>query len=194
MSQERWIAGPPASRVKSVEWYTPARYVEAARSVMGGIDLDPASSELANTVVKATRYYDVRANGLEKAWSGRVWLNPPYGRGDKNVSYQEIWSCRLIAQYEAGITREAILLVNSAHDTRWFQRLWTYPVCLVSHRISFYSPTGTSLRAVSGASHGSAFAYFGPHVARFYEVFSTFGRVVPPVAPDTATSLWERAS
>jgi hypothetical protein len=59
------------------DWYTPAPFVEAAREVMGGIDLDPASSEVANRVVGAARYYDAGQDGLENVWHGQVWLTPP---------------------------------------------------------------------------------------------------------------------
>ena len=72
------------SRVKiwtgEVEWYTPRRYLDAAVDVMGGIDLDPASSARAQRHVKAANYFTVKQDGLQKKWSGRVWLNPPYAK------------------------------------------------------------------------------------------------------------------
>lgn len=60
------------------EWYTPLPYVEAARAVMGTIDIDPASSDKANETVQAEHYYTIADNGLVRPWYGRVWLNPPY--------------------------------------------------------------------------------------------------------------------
>ena len=47
---------------------------------MGGIDLDPASSDIAQQTVKTTRYYTIVDDGLSHDWSGRVWLNPPYAK------------------------------------------------------------------------------------------------------------------
>ena len=63
------------------EWYTPAEYINAARRVLGGIDLDPASCAEANATVQAAVFYSEQDPGLEhRPWKGRVWLNPPYGR------------------------------------------------------------------------------------------------------------------
>lgn len=70
---------------ESAEHYTPSEIVEAARAVMGNIDLDPASTAFVNkNLVKAVKYYTVRTNGFSKQWEGNVFLNPPGGLCDSS--------------------------------------------------------------------------------------------------------------
>lgn len=152
-----------------VEWYTPARYVEAAREVMGGIDLDPASSELANQTVRATLYFDSHLDGLMEPWLGRVWLNPPYGKGSG------LFTTKLVTEYAAGNVTAGILLLNAyGFDSDWFQPLWDWPICFTDHRITFWSPQ----RETGGPANANIFVYLGPDDRRFAEVFRQFGRVV----------------
>ncbi len=168
---------PPALHSSdSNEWYTKAEYVNAAREVMGAIDLDPASCELANRTVKAAQFYTIDDNGLSQIWSGRVWLNPPYGR-DGNDSNQALWSARLIKEFCDGDVSEAVLLVNSVTDCQWFQPLWDFPICFTDHRIRFYNSDGEG----NSPTHGNAFVYFGSQADRFAEIFSQFGAIVKRV-------------
>src|SRR6266481_746008 len=108
-----------AMPTKSNEWYTPSRYIEAARQVMGGIDLDPASCEVANEIVRATHYYTAKENGLEQRWYGNIWLNPPYGKIN-NKSLILLFVEKLVSEYEAGNVEQAILLCDCDPDTSWF--------------------------------------------------------------------------
>jgi hypothetical protein len=67
----------------SKEHFTPPEITMAAHRVMGDIDLDPASSLLANReLVVAKKFYDAETNGFDKEWHGRVFLNPPGGKCD----------------------------------------------------------------------------------------------------------------
>src|SRR4051812_17263875 len=96
---------------KSNEWYTKACYLDAARKVMGDIDLDPASCELANKTVKAKRYYTKKEDGLKQAWHGRVWCNPPFRRREDGYgSSIELFTRKLVDEYKAGNVTQAILL------------------------------------------------------------------------------------
>jgi DNA N-6-adenine-methyltransferase (Dam) len=62
------------------EWFTPPQYIEAARRMLGEIDLDPASHSIAQQAVKAARFYTLQDDGLAREWHGRIWLNPPYAQ------------------------------------------------------------------------------------------------------------------
>lgn len=156
---------------ESVEWYTPAPYVEAVRELFGGtIDLDPASCEFANNTIRAVRYFTKDDNGLNLEWHGRVWLNPPYGR-DEDGSRQETWSRYLINQYKSGKCTEAVLLVIAAPGNKWFSPLWEFPICFPDHRIRFYGENG----GPSMPTHSNAFVYLGKKLKEFYNIFSKFG-------------------
>ena len=115
----------------NTEWYTPKQYIESARKVMGSIDLDPASSKEAQKIVRATKYYDSKADGLKKNWKGNIWLNPPYS----NV---KLFVDKLLdSRYD-----QAIVLVNNATETEWFARLAERSSAMVFHtgRIKFATP------------------------------------------------------
>lgn len=117
----------------SVEWYTPEAYIESARSVLGVIDLDPASCEFSNRVVKAGEFYTLEDDGLSQDWRGRVWLNPPYGKACS------AFVSKLCLAYENKEVEAAILLINSnSTDTGWFSPLWDQLLCFTNHRINFY--------------------------------------------------------
>lgn len=170
-------AGVPAANFtsESVEWYTPAKYIDAARNVLGGFDLDPASSDKANEIVKAKRFFTAADDGLGCTWNGRVWLNPPYGStkdGDTGA-----WAAKLVDSYRTGRVKAAILLVNATTDRKWFQQLWDFPICFTDHRIEFYTPAGQPKQPVSG----NAFVYFGAEVEKFARVFAEHGAVVQRV-------------
>lgn len=174
---------------KTVEWYMPRQYVEAARQVLGTIDLDPASCELANRVVKAERYYTEKENGLAQDWRGRVWCNPPYGLINSKSS-QGTWVRKLIRSYESGVTTEAILLVSAVPEKKWFQALYAYIICFTDHRIHFYNEHTIGAQPALG----SAFIYFGKNKQKFIDIFSQFGsvlmRVSQPRQTVTPLSLW----
>lgn len=159
---------------QSTTWFTPAEYIEAARAVLGNIELDPASCALANETVQATRYYTEEADGLRQDWtSATLWMNPPYGKVN-GKSNQEVWSAKLLAEYRTGRVQAAIMLLNAATDCQWFKPLWDFPLCFTDHRIRFCSPSGES----SQPTHGNVFVYLGPHRGRFAQVFGRFGTIV----------------
>lgn len=186
----------------SVEWYTPSSIVEAARRVLGTIDLDPASCAPANQTVKATRYFAKEDNGLEHVWYGSVWLNPPFGtirtEYDGSVwqgrSVANIWIQKLIHEYNAHRVKQAILLIKADCKQNWFKPLWDYPLCFAWDRVYFNRPNNIKPEKMQ---FGTAFVYFGQNEAKFIEEFKKIGPVVKrvdvPDEPAKTLNLWDFA-
>jgi phage N-6-adenine-methyltransferase len=153
------------------EWYTPAQYLELARAVMGTINLDPATSEIANRVVQAEQIFTLEENGLTQEWHGTVWMNPPYAQ-----PYIQHFIEKLVEEVKAGHTRQAIALTHNYTDTAWFHHAAEHcqAICFTRGRIAFVNPDGEK----AAPTQGQAFFYFGECVAEFAEQFSSVGFVM----------------
>lgn len=153
------------------EWYTPALYIEAARSVMGGIDLDPATSEVANRTVQAATYFTAQDDGLARTWPiGRIWMNPPYAQ-----PLMGQFAEKMAQEVERG--SESVVLVNNATETVWFQRMASVcsAICFPRGRIRYLTPDG---EPANSPLQGQAIIYSGPNADKFDDEFSNFGLVV----------------
>jgi phage N-6-adenine-methyltransferase len=151
------------------DWYTPAEYIEAARSVMGSIDIDPASSETAQAVIKAKKYFTKETDGLISVWSGNMWMNPPY-----DMPNIELFIGKAVQHFAEGKIKQAIILTNNSSDTAWFHLLAEHPFCLTRGRIQFWNAEGKTL----ATRQGQAIFYLGDNVSGFVKEFSEFGIVV----------------
>jgi len=153
------------------EWYTPEKYINLARDVMGDIDLDPASCEFSQKVILANKFYTAKDDGLKQLWEGRVWLNPPYSKGlmDKFIA-------KICDEYQLGGVTQAIVLTSNFTDTEWFHKLVgiASAICLTRGRIRFYTEEGKG----NSPTNGHAFFYFGSDPDRFAEVFEPIGSIV----------------
>jgi len=150
------------------DWYTPLKYIEAARQVMGGVDLDPATSEFGQGRIKAEEYYTIEMDGLSKEWNGRVWLNPPYSK-----ELMPKFIDKMFDEFTEGRVKEAIVLTHNYTDTAWFHKLQSVAcrICFSRGRIPYEQSNGT----IAKPTQGAAFFYLGANPDKFMGIFGEFG-------------------
>lgn len=153
------------------ESYTPKEYLVSAISVMGGIDLDPASNINAQKNVNAKKYFTKDEDGLKQKWTGRVWMNPPYTARVINQFIE-----KLVGHYRNGEITSAIILTNNNTDTSWFHIAAEHSaaVCFTRGRINFLKTDGSR----SSPTNGQCFIYFGKDAKKFKDVFGAHGLVM----------------
>jgi len=170
--QEEVISKPHVSHnAGNNEWYTPPEFIAAARKVLSRIDIDPASSEVANRVVGATTFYTKEENGLSYPWIGNVWMNPPYAS-----PLISAFASKLCEEYDNENIEGAIVLVNNATETKWFQQMAirAASICFPEKRIRFLDEEGNP----GAPLQGQGILYFGDYPQSFRDEFAEFGFVV----------------
>lgn len=124
---------------RETRWLTPPRIVEA----LGEFDLDPCGAP-DHVLAKKTYLLENNEDGLALPWSGRVWLNPPYGRGPQHAFLHKL------ADHGTGTA-----LIFARTDTRSFHDVvWNRAsaILFLLGRLTFLSSDGVPARANAGAA------------------------------------------
>ena len=174
----------------SNERFTPPEVIEAARQLLGGFDVDPASCAVANRTVGAERYYSLENDGLVQPWSGRVWLNPPGGK-DGNKSQTVLFMRRLFHEWLVGNVESAVFLAFSISLLQSGQSddlpsPTEFPFCVPRRRIAFFGPVGhDGVEVLGNPTHANALLFL-PSTGgaddrdRFERCFAPHGTVTWP--------------
>jgi hypothetical protein len=139
------------------DWHTPEEYIEKVKTVLGSIDVDPASSEIVQ-------------DGLDKIWNGSVYLNPPCSTAKVNAFID-----KFIEEYNSGHLTQAIILTNSSTHEDWFHKLMKIAqlACFADKRVRLYHK-GKKAKI----THGQVFFYVGSNEKKFIEEFTDVGLVM----------------
>jgi hypothetical protein len=150
----------------SSKWNTPPHIVERVVLTLGRIDLDPCADEALS--IPAARHYTIHDDGLAQPWSGRTYMNPPYGRQIAR------WVEKLDAAFQAGSVTQAVALLPNRTDTRWYRRISYVPKVELHGRLHF-----------SNSKHAAPFPSvifaFGVDQRRLLQHFGDIGTFWLPV-------------
>lgn len=176
------------------ERYTPGIIADRSRELMGRIDLDPATSWLANEVVGATSCYGVDKSGrlhdgFGQKWHGRVFLNPPGGRAPsdnaaKTRSNAALWWWRLANAWKSREIEQAIFVGFTMEILRSAQAVdapqpMLFPMCIPRKRVCFATPSEVDLNGYpkSGAERVESESPTHANVIIYLPPFSRNGHV-----------------
>lgn len=145
----------------TTEWLTPPDLVKK----LGKFDLDPCTP-VDPPFVHAKTNFSKNVDGLSKEWFGRVYLNPPYGKG------MEKWIEKL-KNHGNGIA-----LIFARTETKcFFNHIWddADAVLFVKGRIKFYNVEGVQ-KGTPGAP--SIFIAYGSNNAKILESSEIPGKFI----------------
>lgn len=153
------MGGHQSARALADEWLSPPWLLQA----LGPFQLDPCAP-VKRPWAMAEEHFTIRDNGLTKPWSGRVWLNCPYGAETAR------WLARM-ADHNNGIA----LIFARVETAMWFESVWTKASALLflRGRLTFYTVKGKAAKFNGGAP--SALVAYNESNARCLETCGIAG-------------------
>lgn len=156
------MGGHQSANMLKDEWLTPPEIIRA----LGPFDLDPCSP-INRPWDTAKHHMTILDDGLKRDWTGRVWLNPPYGKE------AAAWLNKL------GEHGNGIALIFARTETEmFFDHVWNKAQALLffKGRLYFHHVTGERARANAGAP--SVLIAYGSDNVKSLEKVKDWGRLI----------------
>lgn len=188
--------------ISDVDFVTPIDVLAAVTSFFGGqIELDPASSDNANRLVQAQKYFCPQHQGLKQHWKAdSVYLYPPRDKltgieqpPDRSLwtkkkrfakSAQRVWMEEMLRKYTLGEFKEGVLFLTSTDVALLSaQKIGLdLPLCIMKNHPKLRNDDREFTKVSTNKIYG--FLYYFPsmentekRILEFSSLFSTLGRV-----------------
>lgn len=188
-------------KVEDYEWITNDDLIDAAHLLMGGIDLDPASSKKANEFVNAKHFYTPKEDGLnEMEWFGNVYLFPPKhsyfwhhksqrwkmtrGLSPSLTSSYAIWWRTLKRKWLKGEIEQGVYFANAPDMFMYCQDIFDHPICVFKTRPMLRQHFITTDEIKTRNTCASFVVYLQPKTdvekatENFIEIYGEKGRII----------------
>ena len=187
------------ARREDAEMITSTDLASAANELLGGIDLDVASSAVANQYVGADQFYCPSDDGLNcQPWFGKVYLFPPSGCyfwDIKNerwkmtrssamtlTSSHAVWFRRLYREWLANEVEQGLYFTNCPDMIRYEQKIFDFPMCILKTAPFLLRRIGDEVKRHKTCT--SFLVYLPPKhdtekaIENFVDIYSEKGRIL----------------
>jgi hypothetical protein len=181
------------------EYITNYDLISAAHELLGGIELDVASSKFANQYVEAENYFTPSNDGLnEQEWFGRTYLFPPAGAyfwhkkenrwkmtrasSPTLVSSHAVWFRKLYRSWWNGDIEQGLYFSNCPDMIRYEQKIFDFPMCILKTAPTLIKKTSEGVTEQRTCT--SFLVYLQPRqnptfsTEKFIEIYSPKGRII----------------
>ena len=186
-------------RREDLELITNYDLVASAHALMEGIDLDVASSKVANQYVEAKKFFTPIDDGLNsQQWYGDVYLFPPRGayfwdkKNDKwkmtrassptLTSSHAVWFRKLYNSWLSNDIRQGLYFTNCPDMIRYEQKIFDFPICILKTAPLLLKNTSSGISKHKTCT--SFLVYLHPihesskFTERFIGIYSEKGRIL----------------
>jgi len=188
--------------INDIDFVTPIEVLATVSSFFGGqIELDPASSDNANRLVQAEKYFTPQHQGLKQTWkASSIYLYPPRDKllgveqpPDRSLwtkkkrfakSAQRVWMEEMMRKYTLGEFEEGILFLTSTDVALLSaQKIGLdLPICIMKEHPKLRHDDKDFTRVSTNKIYGFLYYFPSPgntekRILEFSDLFNTLGRV-----------------